>query len=348
MIRFKLFFSLAIFMLAATNIHAELVGTLVLEKGFVKIRRNFIDTIYKDTGKQIPVHEKDEIQTGINTLVQVNIDKDGKDETITLYSVSFFTVSNVTKEKSEVFLPAGKAKFKIKRLELKKRSRRFRLRSTNALIGVKGTEFVIGVSGGDTNLLTLEGAVSMASIAAPEIEVEIPQYQASQIKQNKRPTAPVFVPPEVRKKIVEADSPEVFKSVTFGKEVKATKTKKKKKKKKTKKKAGKKDKKKDKKEVKKKEKKAEKEEKKEEVKETKEEKEEQAEEEEAEEEEEEEEEEEAEEEEVVEEEEEVEEPELSIDEIVAEVTESIEEVSESLAEIIQTEKEIRFKINDKW
>ncbi|MCP4755123.1 MAG: FecR domain-containing protein [Proteobacteria bacterium] len=230
--RLKLLAGLVVFLLIDIEVSAAPVGTLTLEKGIVKVRRNLVDAIYREPGKQVPVHNRDEIQTGTNT--RVRIDLTDKEENIVLSSHTFFTISAVDKEKSEVFLPVGKARFLVKKrgLKAKKGRRRFRLRTVNAIIGVKGTKWVTGVINGNTSVLTLEGAVSMASIALPDVEVEVPVNQASKVRQDAAPTAPVTVPPEVREAIVAEDSPAVFDNVEFGAEVKEPEAKKDKKEKK--------------------------------------------------------------------------------------------------------------------
>jgi len=212
-----LLFAFFLLIFPSLQIWAAPVGELSLEKGLVKVRRNNIDTVYRDPGQTVFVENKDEIQTGFNSKVIIKLT--GKDEAIELYSASFFVVTAVDQEQSEVFLPTGKARFKVTaRKPLKRGRRRFRLRTANALIGVKGTEFVVGASDGDTSLLTLSGSVSFASLAAPDIEVEVGANQASKIKQANPPTVPVVVPPKVREEVIESDSPEAFDNVEFSEE----------------------------------------------------------------------------------------------------------------------------------
>jgi hypothetical protein len=52
---------------------AEPAGTMVLNKGAVKIRRTGIDTLFQQTGQQIPVFDLDEIQTGNDANVTITL-----------------------------------------------------------------------------------------------------------------------------------------------------------------------------------------------------------------------------------------------------------------------------------
>ena len=84
-----------------------------------------------------------------------------------------------------------------------------------AVVGVRGTEFVLGTSGSQTNLLTISGLVTIAPVEAPEIEVEVPENQASQVQQGLAPTPPIPVAAEVQEQIIQEDSPQVFNVVDY-------------------------------------------------------------------------------------------------------------------------------------
>lgn len=201
----KLILCLSFTVLYSLALFAEPVGTLTMEAGTLKLRRNKIDTIYRDPGLSIPVENGDEIQTGFKT--RATIEMKGQSETIQLYANTFFTVDGISEEKTDLSMPAGKATFNVekpKNLKLRKR-RRFRLRTANAVIGVKGTRFLVAVLNGNTNLLTLSGIVSLASLAAPEIETNVRGNQAARVVGSAPPTEPVTVPPAVRQKIIESD-----------------------------------------------------------------------------------------------------------------------------------------------
>lgn len=221
----KLIFFLIISAIVIPGSLAAGVGTLSLEKGMVRLRRLSKDTIYRKPGLKITVNNKDEIQTGNNTRVKIILDNQVGD--IELFSQTFFIITAVTKDASDFTMLVGKGKFVLpKILKQKKRTRRLRLRTTNALIGVKGSGHITGSDGLSTSVLVLSGIVTMASIAEPEVEVQVKINQASQVRQNTRPTVPVTVPPSIRQNIISADTPKVFKEVKFGAVISAVKVKK--------------------------------------------------------------------------------------------------------------------------
>ena len=193
---------------------------VVLQFGFVKIMRGTEVLFHTTRGTSVPLEINDRIQTGSATKAEIFLR--GREESIKLGSRSFFGYDNLSEEQTQVSLLTGKGQFNVSRTStktasLKKKSRRksFKVRTVTAVIGVRGTEFVLGTSGTQTNLLTLSGSVGLAPLEAPEIEVEVPENQASQVQKGMAPTKPVNVPPEVQKQIVSQDSPKVFNVVQF-------------------------------------------------------------------------------------------------------------------------------------
>ena len=194
---------------------------LELEMGLVKIMRAGKALVFNEKGSKIPLLLKDEIQTGANSKAQIRLP--GKDETIKLGSRSFFGLDNLTEDQTQVSLLTGKGQFKVtprksarKPLRQKgKRRNRFKIRTVTAVVGVRGTEFVLGTSGSQTNLLTISGLVTIAPVEAPEIEVEVPENQASQVQQGLAPTPPIPVAAEVQEQIIQEDSPQVFNVVDY-------------------------------------------------------------------------------------------------------------------------------------
>ena len=194
---------------------------LELEMGLVKIMRADKALVFSKKGSKIPLLLKDEIQTGANSKAQIRLS--GKDETIKLGSRSFFGLDNLTEDQTQVSLLTGKGQFKVtprksarKPLRQKgKRRNRFKIRTVTAVVGVRGTEFVLGTSGSQTNLLTISGLVTIAPVEAPEIEVEVPENQASQVQQGLAPTPPIPVAAEIQEQIIQEDSPQVFNVVDY-------------------------------------------------------------------------------------------------------------------------------------
>ena len=201
---------MSMFVYAATP-----VGNLVINKGKIKLRRNNADLIMDQRNVPINVFNLDEIQTGKETSILIHLTE--KNDQILLFSQSFFKIESVTADESLTSMSIGKVKIKVNRkLKKRKNKKRFRLKTTNALVGVKGTEFIISTGVDVTNVLTIEGIVSMANIATPNITVNVTENQVSQVKQNLSPTKPVTIPPEVQANILTVDSPEAFNQVQFG------------------------------------------------------------------------------------------------------------------------------------
>ena len=132
-------------------------------------------------------------------------------------------MDNLTEDQTQVSLLTGKGQFNVtprksarKPLRQKgKRRNRFKIRTVTAVVGVRGTEFVLGTSGSQTNLLTISGQVTIAPVEAPEIEVEVPENQASQVQQGLAPTPPIPVAAEIQEQIIQEDSPQVFNVVDY-------------------------------------------------------------------------------------------------------------------------------------
>ena len=157
----------------------------------------------------------EQVLTGKNTRARIEMRE--KEEEIRLRVDTLFKVNSLDSDQTEVEMPTGKARFKIKRkLNRKKKQRRkFNVRTVTALVGVRGTEFVMGTSGAATRLLTLAGSVEMAAVAAPEIKVEVSIGEASKLDVGKAPTPPITVPPALQNSIVESDSADTFGEVSF-------------------------------------------------------------------------------------------------------------------------------------
>ena len=194
---------------------------LELKLGLVKIMRAGQVMIFSEKGSKIPLQLKDQVQTGASSKALIRLPK--KDETIQLGSRSFFGLDNLTEDQTKVSLLTGKGQFKVtpkisarKTIRRKGRKRdRFKIRTVTAVVGVRGTEFVLGASGSQTNLLTITGLVTIAPVEAPDIEVEVPENQASQVRQGLAPTPPVPIAPEIQEQIVQDDSPQVFNVVDY-------------------------------------------------------------------------------------------------------------------------------------
>jgi hypothetical protein len=172
-------------------------GTLILEKGKVRIRSHNIDMTYQEPGKQIPVQSGDEIQTGTNTRATIKLTKHGDD--IDLFSGTFFRLSHISEKKQEVFMPVGKGKFLIKKSPKKGLKRRFSIRTANSLIRVKGTEIVVVSFGDQTFLITVEGVATLQalkSLGLTVVPVVVAADQTSGTKTGLNSDEATDAPPE--------------------------------------------------------------------------------------------------------------------------------------------------------
>ena len=192
---------------------------LYLETGRVKVKNQgkvrFLSHFDPLNPLIVELELGEQVLTGKNTRARIKMR--GKEEEIRLRVDTLFKVNSLDSDQTEVEMPTGKARFKIKRkLNRKKKQRRkFNVRTVTALIGVRGTEFVMGTSGASTSLLTLDGSVEMAAVAAPEIKVEVSIGEASKLDVGKAPTPPITVPPALQNSIVESDSADTFGEVSF-------------------------------------------------------------------------------------------------------------------------------------
>jgi len=218
----RLALAICLVLLGASLAHAQ-EGVLQIERGFAKITRGTKVRILREVGTPISLTLEDRVQVGTNSKATVWI-RDGE-ETIQLASRSYFSLDSVSAGETTISMPTGKAQFKVTRKLSKLGGKlggkklgskaKFQVRTVTAIVAVRGTEFVLGSESGQTSLLTLSGEVAMASAEAPEVEVTVPENQASTVQRGLAPTAPVSVPPEVQKEITQSDSANSFKVVAF-------------------------------------------------------------------------------------------------------------------------------------
>ena len=138
-----------LFLLLSGNLSASEVK-LSLETGRVKIKKQgivrFINHSDSSSPLTLDLELEEQILTGKNTRATISLR--GKEEEIRLRAFTLFKVNSLKSNQTEVEMPTGKARFIIKRkLNLKKKRRKFNVRTVTALVGVRGTEFIMGVSG---------------------------------------------------------------------------------------------------------------------------------------------------------------------------------------------------------
>ena len=226
-------------------------NVMEIHKGTVKLIRNDKSQILKKLGEKYPLFPSDRLQTGQNTQVSLYL-KD-RDNSVKLFSNSFFKLEDISDEGESVSLLTGKGNFNVKPIldsegeedssdtknkknklvEKKKanfsgqfeklskskifrRKKRFSVRTVSAIVGVRGTDFVIATTEESTKVLGLSGEVSLASPDVPDYEVPILAYQASHVDEGSGPSVPVNVSPEESEKIVSGEGSSSFQQVEFG------------------------------------------------------------------------------------------------------------------------------------
>jgi hypothetical protein len=113
----------------------------------------------------------------------------------------------------------GKLKGSLAQLgksKLRRKKKRFNVRTVSAIVGVRGTDFVIATSGDSTNLLGLSGEVTLASPEVPDYEIPVLANEISHVKEGSGPSVPVTVSPDERDKIAKSDGANSFQEVQFG------------------------------------------------------------------------------------------------------------------------------------
>ncbi len=245
---------MGLFFLETTVYAAQ--DSLELHSGTVKLIRDGKSLILKNAGETYDLHVNDRLQTGKET--QITLYLKNKDNTVKLFSNSFFKLDDLAAEENSVALLTGKSNFSVKPLpqatskesaesansengqdtknklktkldgklkgslaqlgksKLRRKKKRFNVRTVSAIVGVRGTDFVIATSGDSTNLLGLSGEVTLASPEVPDYEIPVLANEISHVKEGSGPSVPVTVSPDERDKIAKSDGANSFQEVQFG------------------------------------------------------------------------------------------------------------------------------------
>ena len=245
---------MGLFFLETTVYTAQ--DSLELHSGTVKLIRDGKSLILKNAGETYDLHVNDRLQTGKET--QITLYLKNKDNTVKLFSNSFFKLDDLAAEENSLALLTGKGNFSVKPLpqatatesaesansengqdtknklktkldgklkgslaqlgksKLRRKKKRFNVRTVSAIVGVRGTDFVIATSGDSTNLLGLSGEVTLASPEVPDYEIPVLANEISHVKEGSGPSVPVTVSPDERDKIAKSDGANSFQEVQFG------------------------------------------------------------------------------------------------------------------------------------
>ena len=240
---------LGLFYLETTVIAVQ--DSLELHSGTVKLIRDGKSQIINNAGETFALQANDRLQTGKKT--QITLYLKNRDNTVKLFSNSFFKLDDLAAEENSVALLTGKGNFnvkplpktsdaenaeaenskkgkklnkfgiklgaklaKLKKSKLRGKKKRFNIRTVSAILGVRGTEFVVATGGDTTNLLALSGEVTLASPEIPDYEIPVLANEVSNVREGSGPSIPVAVSPEERDKIAKADGKDSFQEVQFG------------------------------------------------------------------------------------------------------------------------------------
>jgi len=245
---------MGLFFLETTVYAAQ--DSLELHSGTVKLIRDGKSLILKNAGETYDLHVNDRLQTGKET--QITLYLKNKDNTVKLFSNSFFKLDDLAAEENSLALLTGKGNFSVKPIpqasatesaesansengqdtknklktkldgklkgslaqlgksKLRRKKKRFNVRTVSAIVGVRGTDFVIATSGDSTNLLGLSGEVTLASPEVPDYEIPVLANEISHVKEGSGPSVPVTVSPDERDKIAKSDGANSFQEVQFG------------------------------------------------------------------------------------------------------------------------------------
>ncbi|MBU3915662.1 OmpA family protein, partial [bacterium] len=184
------------------------IGYAVVETGGFILKRH--GRRYQVGVRSIPLMLHDTLITGLNDRVFIRLHTD---DLLRLYANGTITIQEFPLPEKYPLLPLiigvnaqeftskSSVGFQFKgrlrsRINPKIRNRRFRMRSTNAVIGVKGTDFEANNTSGKTEVLTISGKVELSD-KEEKRSVLISQGMMSHIDENQAPLEPEKIPKEL-------------------------------------------------------------------------------------------------------------------------------------------------------
>ncbi len=168
----KLILCFVFLLLSASGYGLTKYGSVTVNKGDLTILRDGKRLSFSAGEKSIKVMKKDVLRAGKNSLITLNTVQQTSVElgSHAIFQVRPFKIGNKTGYLRMLF---GKARFQTTGFT-KENSRRFRLRTATAVIGVKGTEWIQQTnSNGVTDTEVLEGIVGISTETGLEIDVNI-------------------------------------------------------------------------------------------------------------------------------------------------------------------------------
>ncbi|MDT8447816.1 MAG: FecR family protein [bacterium] len=181
----------------------EPAGFLSVQAGKAKLLRltpQVVSQTFAAGNQNIPLQVGDQIQTDGAGQAQVLLRE--QKESIQLYPNGFLKVQDLGEQGTLLHLPIGKGRFSVQGGLNSGQRRVFRVRTSNALVGVKGTDFLVQSGRDRTSVVTLEGLVGFSNLQNLDFTIDIPAGTASKSVESEAPIAPVEVSPAAVEQIL--------------------------------------------------------------------------------------------------------------------------------------------------
>jgi len=211
------FLLLALMTISCTQSTKNKQNIMVLSKGSIEVIQDKKSTFYNQAGSKITLAPNQKIKTGANTSLIVDIKGSGDKVELFSYTTLFVPPKERIDTARMFYFPKGKIRFTFKKSKKANKPRSIKIRTSTALIGVKGTDFVVNTNEKTSNLLTVEGIVSLANADRPNQEVIVTASQIAKVDKGNLPTKPIMISPEMTKKILSEDSGDYFEKTKYGK-----------------------------------------------------------------------------------------------------------------------------------
>ena len=166
----QLILSFVFLLLSSSGYGLTKYGEATVKKGGLTILRDGKRLSFTAGDNSIQILKKDVLRAGKKSLITLNT---VQNTTVELGSYAIFQVRpfKISENTGDLRMLYGKARFKTVG-NTKAKSRRFRLRTATAVIGVKGTEWIQQTnSSGTTDTEVIEGIVGISTEMGVEIDV---------------------------------------------------------------------------------------------------------------------------------------------------------------------------------
>ena len=185
-----------LFALAASPIYAsEHYGDMRLEQGSLIVVREGKSLAFKDLSEGIKINKYDVVRTNLDTRAIMDTVENTR---ITLGSNAVFQVMPWKNRNKTGFFRMLFGKAKLKTTALRSKSRKFRMKTAMAVIGIKGTEWWVQATvDGNTSVVTKHGTVGLLGPSGTEQDVN--PGQVSIVINGKAASNSAMAPPDLQK-----------------------------------------------------------------------------------------------------------------------------------------------------